>query len=163
MPITNNNVLLVALVVLASPLCQHVALSTAARKKSKFATLQFRLQDTLTKGVLVGINPLNASSFDKSPNFYGPLQLHCAQLQHNTPTDDDVEDNNEAGDDRIYRTVVNWTTPGWAPEGTEAALSIRSMTKAFVSAAVLELVAPVRPATEYDGPRVTLHLSLIHI
>lgn len=98
----------------------------AESSASHFDSLAEELKRLLTKGQNQGVDPLLISSFDASREFYGPVQVHCAETSIRNPG--------------VLTTVVNWSSPGWAPEGTEAALSIRSMSKVFVSAVILELV-----------------------
>jgi len=76
---------------------------------------------------------LHAHRFDDNELFYGPVQLHCAEITSDTP---------QPGNDEMtpeISTVVNWTAPGWAHETTAAGLSVRSMSKVFVSTVVHEL------------------------
>eukprot|EP00750_Incisomonas_marina_P029188 INCI7064.3.p1 GENE.INCI7064.3~~INCI7064.3.p1 ORF type:complete len:618 (+),score=85.04 INCI7064.3:299-2152(+) len=106
---------------------------------SQFDSLADGLRRLLTKGQDQVVDPLLISSFDASDVFYGPVQVHCAETSVQNPN--------------VLNTVVNWSSPGWAPEGTEAALSIRSMSKVFVSAVVLELVQ------RFDGLNLESQLS----
>lgn len=109
-----------------------------------------QLKNILIQGREDGIHLLNASQFELNNEFYGPVQLECAELSTGSA---ESESTTLKSQDTI-ETVLSWSAPGWAPEGINAGLSIRSITKFFVNVALLELeksgVGPSRNALVKD-------------
>jgi hypothetical protein len=97
------------------------------------STVLNQLRTLLTEGHEAGIHALNASQFELNDAYYGPVQLECAELLA-VP-----EETSGNTDDLDIKTVLSWSAPGWAPEGIDAGLSIRSITKMFVNTVLLEL------------------------
>jgi hypothetical protein len=115
----------------------------------KYTVLLAQLKKLLSKGVEPGVHPLNASNFEANDLFYGPVHVECAELVAAAMPDSDTSGATVSD----ARTVVDWSAPGWAPEGRDAGLSVRSISKVFANVVVLEL------AERGAGPQLTTRLA----